>query len=112
MRALPAITLLLVGLTASTATSAHAKKPTPGEKAPTVKKTAAEAKAIALAKVPGTIKAIELEKEHGTWIYSVEIKPTNDKNPKHIKEISVDATSGAIINIEDEFEDNNDKDND
>jgi uncharacterized membrane protein YkoI len=86
---------------ASAPSAAYAKKPN-AEKAPAVKKTPDQAKAIALAKVPGTIKAIELEKEHGVWLYSIEIRPAGEKNLKHIKEVNVDANTGAIIDIEDE----------
>jgi hypothetical protein len=75
---------------------------TPTSKSSLVKTTMDQAKAIALAAVPGTIKHAELEKEHGKWIYSIEIRPANDTNRKHIKEVNIDANTGKVLVIEDE----------
>ncbi len=64
------------------------------------KLTEDQAKATAVAKVPGEVVASELEREHGHLIYSVEIKPTGQA--KGVKEVNVDAIDGSIVNIEDE----------
>ena len=98
------MTGLVFSSVAATSTLADAKKPSPSP-APAVKKTLAQAKAIALVAVPGKIAQAELEKEHGVWIYSIEIHPTGDKNPKHIKEVILDPNSGKVLKIEDENED-------
>jgi uncharacterized membrane protein YkoI len=59
------------------------------------------ARKTALVRVPGTIKHEELEKEDGRWIYSFEIVPTGGKKG-FIKEVNVDADSGAIVAVETE----------
>ena len=60
--------------------------------------TEADARAIALTKVPdGTIKEAELEREKGKLIWSFDIaKP----NAEGIGEINVDAITGAIVGVE------------
>lgn len=60
----------------------------------------ADARAIALRAVPGTITKEELENEHGKLIYSFVIKPADRR--QHDKEVNVDANSGAVVSIEDE----------
>ena len=60
-----------------------------------------EAKAIALAKVPGKVKAQELEREHKRWIYSFEIRPDHGKKG-YVKEVNVDADSGEIVEVDTE----------
>lgn len=50
---------------------------------------------IAISRVHGTIKSKELEKEHGKWIYSFDIRTGKGK----IKEVAVDAYSGKVISI-------------
>lgn len=62
-----------------------------------------QARAIAIAEVPGVIRTEELEQEHGRWIYSFVIKPTGEKR-KIVKEVNVDADSGAIVDVETERE--------
>jgi len=94
-----ALAVAPLGAVAMTAAPATAG---PHHKKPVVKKTLDEAKAIALAEVPGTIKGTELEREHGRWIYSIEIRPTGDQDRRHIKEVNVDANDGTIVTIEDE----------
>lgn len=59
------------------------------------------ARQLALAKVSGTIVHDELEKEHGRWIYSIEIRPTKATG-KRIKEVNLDADTGEVVSIEDE----------
>lgn len=71
--------------------------------------TAEAAREIALAKVPGTVQLEELEKEHGRWIYSFEIRPDGTKG-RAVKEVKVSADDGSIVAIEDE--DNEDADDD
>ena len=54
------------------------------------------ARATALAQVPGTVKAEELEREGGRWIYSFEIRPTGET--RHlIKEVNIDADTGELV---------------
>jgi uncharacterized membrane protein YkoI len=54
-----------------------------------------DAQKTALAKVPdGTIKESELEKEHGTLIWSFDVA-TPDK--KDITEVNVDAITGNVV---------------
>ncbi len=58
--------------------------------------TMEQARAAALKAVPGgTIKSEELEKEHGKWIYSFDIK-----NGDEIREVWVDPKTGAIFQNE------------
>ena len=59
-----------------------------------------QATATALAQVPGgTVKDGELEKEHGKWIWSFDIAVAGSQD---IKEVAVDARTGAVISIETE----------
>jgi len=48
--------------------------------------------------VPGKVLAEELEHEGGRWIYSFEIKPTGETR-KLIKEVNIDADTGAVVDI-------------
>ena len=57
--------------------------------------TMKQARAIATSKVPGKVKSSELEKEHGKLVYSFDIETA-----KGIREIQVDAYSGAIVSDE------------
>lgn len=60
----------------------------------------ADAKQIALAKVPnGTIKEGELEKEKGRLIWSFDIAIPDSKN---IREVNVDAITGEVVAVETE----------
>jgi len=52
----------------------------------------ADAEKIALEKEPGTIKAGELEKEHGKWIYSFDVQTSTT-----LHEVNVDANTGKIV---------------
>src|SRR4051794_13409561 len=57
----------------------------------------AEAKKIALAKVPGgKIKEAELEDEKGKLIWSFDIAT---KGTKNITEVQVDAVTGAVVSV-------------
>jgi len=58
------------------------------------------ATATALAQVPnGVVKDSELEKEHGKWIWSFDIAVAGSSD---IKEVAVDANTGAVIAVETE----------
>lgn len=73
------------------------------------KVTIEAARKVALAKVPGTVKHEELEKENSRWIYSFEIRPSGGKAGS-IKEVNVDADDGSVVSMEDESEDDDDDD--
>lgn len=62
-----------------------------------------DARITALARVNGKVVHEELEKEHGRWIYSFEIRPTGARG-KLIKEINIDANTGAVVGVETEHE--------
>lgn len=66
---------------------------------PTV--TLDDARATALARIAGTVTSEELEREHGTWIYSFIITPTRGRRG-FVKEVNIDATSGAVVAVETE----------
>ena len=61
------------------------------------------ARTTALAKVPGRITKEELENEGGRLIYSFVIKPQGETRAI-VKEVNVDAHSGALVDIEEEAE--------
>jgi uncharacterized membrane protein YkoI len=62
------------------------------------KVTIDQARKTALARVPGTVKAAELEKEKGRWIYSFEIRPEH-RTRKIVREVNIDADSGVIVEV-------------
>lgn len=66
---------------------------------PKVAKETAEK--TALQKAPGKIVDEELEKKHGRWIWSIEIKPEGETG-KTIREINVDADTGEVVSEETE----------
>lgn len=68
--------------------------------------TPEQARKIATDKVAGTIVEEELEREDGKLVYSIEIRDANQK----IFDVEVDARTGAIVNVEEEFEDDEDDD--
>ena len=57
-----------------------------------------KAKETASQQVAGKIKSSELEKEHGKWIYSFDIR--NSKGA--ITEVNIDAFTGAVVSVEEE----------
>ena len=61
--------------------------------------TMAQAREIALKKVPGEVKEGELEKEHGKIVYSFDIQRPGDKD---ITEVQVSAIDGSIVSVEKE----------
>jgi hypothetical protein len=59
-----------------------------------------QARATALAKVPGgRVKSSELEREHGKLIYSFDIRPATGTG---IEEVQVDAITGEVVSVEHE----------
>jgi uncharacterized membrane protein YkoI len=64
-----------------------------------------EAKAIALKEVKGTVESVELEKEHGRLVYDVDVN-SDDGNKV---EIDVDAQSGKVVKVEDDWNDDDQK---
>ncbi|MCY1067204.1 PepSY domain-containing protein [Nannocystis sp. RBIL2] len=89
--------------TSATATTTAPAASASREAAAKPKITAEAAQATALKQVPGTVLASELEREHGRWIYSIEILPTDGAQPR--KEVEVDGDTGAILAVEDEDRD-------
>ncbi|RBP64390.1 putative membrane protein YkoI [Alkalibaculum bacchi] len=67
-----------------------------------VKLTEKGATKIALEKVPGTIKEVELEDEDGTIVYEFEILSTDGTQ----KDVKVDAQTGKVIKLEADNEEN------
>ncbi len=106
----PLIALLLITLAGVTiASAAHdtinesAGSQTEGSKSVARTKSAAkvtmkEARATALAQVPGgRIKSSELERENGQLLYSFDIRTRNG-----IKEVHVDALTGKVLEVKSE----------
>jgi hypothetical protein len=74
---------------------AFADQATQGKLAAEAKISEADARATALAKVPGgAVSSSELEKEHGKLIWSFDIAKVGSKN---ITEVQVDAKTGKIV---------------
>ena len=92
--------VLLLLLPAAASAKEKQAKPAPHQ----AKVSLADARKTALARVPGTVEHEELEKEHGRWIYSFEIKPDGEQDPKVIKEVNVDADTGEIVAVETEHD--------
>lgn len=93
-------TILSALLVAFCASGAYASEAVPAKLRAEAKVSEADARATALAKVPaGTISSAELEKEHGTLIWSFDIAKVGSKN---ITEVHVDAKSGKIISSKEE----------
>lgn len=99
-RKLIATSLLLAGiLTPSIMPRAFAedKKASQTELQAKAKLTEAQAKAIALAKVPGgKVKEGELEEENSRLVWSFDISSPGTKD---ITEVQVDAISGSIVSV-------------
>ena len=82
------------------ATAARAGEKSQKELLAQAKITKAEAKKIALAKVPnGKVKEAELEEEKGKLIWSFDIKT---KGSKDITEVNIDAITGDVVGVEHE----------
>lgn len=67
----------------------------------TARITMADARTRALRVVPGTVRAEELEFEHGRTIYSFEIR-VNGAPADHVTEVNIDANDGSVVSIEHE----------
>ncbi len=92
LRTLLALSLLaVVPAVAAVTSAAHAES---RKHEPKVSIDDARAKALSL--VPGEVKAEELERERGRWIYSFEIKPTGETR-RIIKEVNIDADTGVLV---------------
>ena len=65
---------------------------------PKAKITKAQAQAVALHRAAGKVEDSELEKEHGKWVYSFDIR--NAKGT--ITEVQVDAYTGKVVSVEEE----------
>lgn len=94
-------TALVAGPLAALAPAAHADKHHRVAYHP--KMSMDDARKIALARFPGTVKTEELEREKGRWIYSFEIRPTGETK-KIVKEVNLDADTGKIVEIDTERE--------
>lgn len=93
--------LLAVSLLAS---GVHVSEAAPRKQTTHVAKVSIEdARKTALARVPGTIKSEELEKEDGRWIYSFIVKPDGGR-AGFVKEVNVDADTGVVVDVETERE--------
>ena len=68
--------------------------------------TADEAIAIAQAVVPGTVLEVELDVERGRTVYEVTLRAADGRRV----EIYVDAADGAVLEIEEERDDEDDRD--
>jgi uncharacterized membrane protein YkoI len=62
--------------------------------------TETEATKIALEKVPGTVKAVELEDENGTIVYGFEIVAKDGSQ----QEVKIDAQTGKVAKVEADHE--------
>ena len=71
-----------------------------------VKISPADARKIALQRVPGKITDQELEKEHGRLQYAFEIITAEGKE----FDVEIDAITGEILKVEDEDDDDDDDD--
>ncbi|MFB7642911.1 PepSY domain-containing protein, partial [Peribacillus butanolivorans] len=67
--------------------------------------TEAESKKIALEKVPGTVKEVELEDEDGTVVYSVDVQAKEGSK----QEVKIDAQTGKVLKVESDDEEENGK---
>jgi uncharacterized membrane protein YkoI len=71
------------------------------EAAPTV--SMAEAKKVALARVPGTVvhEKLKHKKKKGHDYYSIKIKPRDHAKAGYVKKVEVDKETGQILKIKD-----------
>ncbi|KAB7705602.1 hypothetical protein F9802_13790 [Bacillus aerolatus] len=69
--------------------------------------TKEESMKIALEKVPGTVKSVELDDEDGTVVYEVEVQAKDGKE----QDVKIDVQTGKIVKIDNE-EDDEDNDQD
>jgi uncharacterized membrane protein YkoI len=93
-----AVFTLVAALAASTSVFAKTSAADEAAMKKEAKITLEKAKEIALAKAPGKVESSELEREHGTLIYSFDIR--NAKGT--ITEVAVSAINGKIVAVEHE----------
>ena len=72
------------------------------EKAPTNVISMDVARKIATDSMPGMVQGEELEREHGKWIYSFDLKSASNSK---IHEVQVDAISGKLVSTNAEADD-------
>ena len=90
--------LAIVSIFAFSSSLAIADEATQAKLQAEAKISEAEARAIALAKVPGgSVSSSELEKEHRKLIWSFDIAQVGSKN---ITEVQVDAKTGKIVSTQ------------
>lgn len=92
-----AVATLLVALSLVAATVAFGQ-----EQTPTAAITEAQARAIALNAVPGTVVEVELEREGGRSLYEVEVQP---RAGGRVVGVEIDAMTGVIVETEVEDDD-------
>jgi len=68
--------------------------------------TEARAEQIALGRVPGKVLETEREKENGKMVYEIEIQA----DAGGVKEVTVDASNGDVLEIENEDDEDDDDD--
>jgi len=71
-----------------------------------IKFTLADARKVALQRVPGKVTDAELEKEHGRLQYAIEIVTPEGKS----FDVEIDAITGEVLKVEDEDDDGDDED--
>jgi len=90
--------LLAAGVPAPAARTAYASDgPCPGVDANALPISYEQAQSIAVAQVPGAVREIKLECEHGRTLYKVEIQPQAGGRQM---ELEIDAASGAVLKVE------------
>lgn len=89
----------LVGLVLTLAVSTFAKAK---EKPPTNVISMDVARKTATDSMPGTVQKEELEREHGKWLYSFDLKSVSDSK---VHEVQVDAISGKLVSTKAEADD-------
>ncbi|MCW5961916.1 MAG: PepSY domain-containing protein [Pyrinomonadaceae bacterium] len=75
---------------------------------PSGKVTKEQARAIALARVPGEVVDEEYEKEKGKMVFGFEIKEAGGS----VKEVKIDEVSGAIVSVGNDDDDSDENGND
>ena len=94
---------VIVSIVALSSSLALADQATQAKLHAEAKISEADARTMALAKVPGgSISSSELEKEHGRLIWSFDIAQVGSKN---ITEVQVDAKTGKIVSSKTETPD-------
>lgn len=91
---------LLLGSVLLASPAFAGKHPSPAELLARAKVTEAQARDIALTKVPkGTVQSAELEVEHKVLIWSLDLTTPGTKD---ITEVAIDAKTGAVVSVDTE----------